>query len=166
MSKSKYLLKAKDVPTDNISGDVYKSGSRSAKVVYSPHASIMVTTRTPGYHSRASAHEGDELDYCVSGEMWLFVENEGCLVQAGDFVRIPGGAQHWAIVLGDQPSTMIHVHTPPFIGNEGAQGTAVGMLWEGEELGKFPIARDIFDHGFPTAEVEKRVFAAAGIKFD
>lgn len=158
-----YLLRAEDVPTDVIGGDVYKAGTRSAQVVYSPNASIMVTTRSPGYHSRASAHEGDELDYVLSGEMWLFIGETGFKVKAGDFVRIPGGAMHWARVISDQPCTMIHVHTPPFVGNPGAQDKAVAMITEAEKAKGFPIARDIFDHELPTAEIERRVLAAAGL---
>lgn len=152
-----YLLRAENVPTDVIGGDVYKAGTRSAQVVYSPQASIMVTTRSPGYHSRCSAHEGDELDYVVSGEMWLFIGRTGFKVKAGDFVRIPGGEMHWAWVTSDQPCTMIHVHTPPFIGNEGAAEMAVGMVTDEERRRGFPIAKDIFDHGFPTEEVERAV---------
>ncbi|HEY4069886.1 MAG TPA: cupin domain-containing protein [Burkholderiaceae bacterium] len=154
------LVKAADVVTDEISGDVYKAGSRTARVVYSPHASIMVTTRTPGYHSRASAHEGDELDYCVSGEMLIFVGDKGYQVCAGDFIRIRGGAMHWALVSGDTPCTMMHVHTPPFVGNAGAADTAFAALFGGERKGEFPIAKDIFDHDFPTDGVEKAYFAA------
>lgn len=151
-----YLLPAENVPEDHISGDVYKAGSRSAQVVYSPQASIMVTTRHPGYHSRASCHEGDELDYVVSGEMWLFVGESGFKVRAGDFVRIPGGAVHWAKVTGDEPCTMIHVHTPPFVGNPGAQDTAVGILSEEEVANGFPIAKDIFTHDFPMDDIERK----------
>jgi mannose-6-phosphate isomerase-like protein (cupin superfamily) len=153
------LIKAHEVPEDNITGDVYKAGSRTAKVVYSPVASIMLTTRTPGYHSRASAHEGDELDYCVSGEMLIFVGKKGFKVCAGDFIRIRGGAQHWALVEGTEPCTMIHVHTPPFVGNPKAADSALAALFPGERKGEFPIAKDIFDPDFPTDEVERQYFA-------
>jgi len=156
-----YLLRAANVPVDEISGDVYKAGSRTARVVYSPECSIMVTTRSPGYHSRASAHEGDELDYCLAGEMWIFVEETGFLVKPGDFVRIPGGKMHWAKITGDQPCTMIHVHTPPFIGNPGAELVAAGMLTAEEALKGVAAARDIFDHDFPMDEIEKRVIGEA-----
>jgi quercetin dioxygenase-like cupin family protein len=164
LNPNPYLLKADEVETDVISGAVHKGGSRSAKVVYSPVASVMVTTRQPGYHSRASAHEGDELDYCLSGEMWLFIEQEGFKISAGDFVRIPGGAQHWAIVRADQgPCTMIHVHTPPYVGNPGAKNTARSILFKGEEPGSFPVAKDIFDREFPMEEIERRVFEQHGL---
>ena len=156
-----YLLSAENVPVDEISGAVYKAGSRSAQVVYSPQASIMVTTRHPGYHSRASCHEGDELDYVVSGEMWLFVGDTGFKVKAGDFVRVPDGEVHWARVTGGTPCTMIHVHTPPFVGNPGAQDTAVGMLTAAEIADGFPIAKDIFTEDFPMDEIEKRVMGSA-----
>jgi mannose-6-phosphate isomerase-like protein (cupin superfamily) len=152
------LVKADEVVTDHIGGDVYKAGSRTARVVYSPAASIMVTTRTPGYHSRASAHEGDELDYCMSGEMLIFVGDKGYKVCAGDFIRIRGKAMHWALVTGDEPCTMMHVHTPPFVGNPKAADTAVAALFDGERKGEFPIAKDIFDHDFPTTEVEREYF--------
>lgn len=156
-----YLLRAENVPEDHIAGDVYKAGSRTARVVYSPNASIMITTRSPGYHSRASAHEGDELDYVTDGEMWLFIGRTGFIVRAGDFVRIPGGAMHWAWVTSDKPCTMVHVHTPPFIGNEGAADTAVGMLTDAEVTKGHPIAKDIFDHTLDTEAVERAVMGQA-----
>ena len=156
-----YLLRAENVPTEFISGDVHKAGSRTAQVVYSPQASIMITTRSPGYHSRASAHEGDELDYITAGEMWLFIGRTGFKVKAGDFVRIPGGEMHWAWVTGDEPCTMLHVHTPPFIGNPGAANMAVGMLTAEEAKKGFAIAKDIFDHDFPMEEVEREAMAAS-----
>ncbi len=157
-----YLLRAENVPLDHITGDVYKAGWRDARVVYSPNASIMITTRSPGYHSRASAHEGDELDYVTEGEMWLFIEDTGFIVRAGDFVRIPGGKMHWAWNNSDKPCTMVHIHTPPFIGNPGAADTAVGMLTEAEVRNGFPIAKDVFDHELDTEAVERRVMGAAG----
>lgn len=153
-------IKAANVPIDDIGGDVYKAGSRTARVVYSPCASIMVTTRTPGYHSHASAHEGDELDYCLQGEMLIFVGLKAYKVEAGDFIRIRGGAMHWALVTGDKPCSMVHVHTPPFVGNPGASEMAVAALFAGERVGEFPIAKDIFDPDFPTEEVERKYFAA------
>jgi len=156
-----YLLRAENVPTDVISGNVYKAGSRTAQVVYSPKASIMVTTRSPGYHSRASAHEGDELDYVTAGEMWLFIGKTGFKVKAGDFVRIPGGEMHWAWVTGNEPCTMIHVHTPPFIGNPGAANTAVGMLTAAEAQSGFQVAKDIFDDNYPLDEVEQSVMGGS-----
>lgn len=156
-----YLLPAENVPTDHIAGDVHKAGSRTAKVVYTPKASIMITTRSPGYHSRASAHEGDELDYVLSGEMWLFIGRTGFKVKAGDFVRIPGGEMHWAWVNGDKPCTMLHVHTPPFIGNPGAAEMAVGIVTPEEAKQGYPIAKDIFDHDFPMDEVERAVMGAS-----
>jgi mannose-6-phosphate isomerase-like protein (cupin superfamily) len=152
-----YLLRAENVPTDVISGNVYKAGSRTAQVVYTTKASIMVTTRSPGYHSRASAHEGDELDYVTAGEMWLFIGKTGFKIKAGDFVRIPGGEMHWAWVTGNESCTMIHVHTPPFIGNPGAANTAVGMLTAAEIQNGFQVAKDIFDDNFPMDEVERSV---------
>lgn len=156
-----YLLPGENVPTDFISGDVHKAGSRTARVVYSANASIMITTRTPGYHSRASAHEGDELDYVMDGEMWLFIDKTGFKVKAGDFVRIPGGEMHWAWVIGDKPCTMLHVHTPPFIGNPGAADMAVGMVTDEEKKKGYAVAKDIFDHDFPMDEVEKAVLGAS-----
>lgn len=155
-----YLLRAENVPVDHISGDVYKAGTRSSQVVYSPRASIMVTTRYPGYHSRASCHEGDELDYIVSGEMWLFIGDTGFKVRAGDFVRIPGGEVHWARVTDSEPCTMIHVHTPPFVGNPGALETAAGIVTDRELADGFPIARDIFTEDFPMEEIERRVMGS------
>lgn len=151
-----YLLPAENVPMETISGAVHRNGSRTARVVYSPQASIMITTRSPGYHSRASAHEGDELDYVMEGEMWLFIGETGFKVKAGDFVRIPGGEMHWAVVPDDQTCTMLHVHTPPFVGNPKAQDMAVAMVTDEEAKKGFPIAKDIFDHDFPMEEVERR----------
>ena len=106
---------------------------------------------------RLSVIDGDELDYVTDGEMWLFIGKTGFKVKAGDFVRIPGGEMHWAWVTGDKPCTMLHVHTPPFIGNPKAKDMAVGILTNEEIKNGFPIAKDIFDHNFPVEEVERAV---------
>jgi hypothetical protein len=55
---------------------------------------------------------------------------------------------------------MIHVHTPPFVGNPGALETAVGILTDEELAEGFPIAKDIFVPDFPMEEVERKVMGS------
>ncbi len=57
---------------------------------YGNECSLMWATRAPGYHTTPHAHEAEQINYVLEGEIWFFVEEHGFLCKAGDFQRIPG----------------------------------------------------------------------------
>jgi quercetin dioxygenase-like cupin family protein len=157
------LIRAADVKPTKVTGSVLKGGSSQSSVAYSPMCSLAVTTRAPGFHSRARVHEGDELDYCVSGEIVIFVGDEGITMREGDFLRIRGGAVHWGIVTSDKPCTLVHIHTPPYIGNPGVANTAKGALFPSEKTQDFPTARDVFSEDIDTESIERKFFDSLAV---
>lgn len=107
------LLKKSSEIEDGANVLELKSGSNmSTKVVYGNEASIMLATRPPGYHSRPHLHDCEQVNYVVSGSIWVFIEDEAFLAQEGDFFRIPTNAVHWGWVTGDKLCTTFQVHAP------------------------------------------------------
>ena len=79
-------VKAKDVPERK----VVRTGAEGegAMVVrrgYGNECSLMYATRAPGYHTTPHAHEAEQINYVLAGEIWFFVEERGFLCKAGDF---------------------------------------------------------------------------------
>ncbi len=87
-------------------------GGMSTYFVYGNDGNLMVATRVAGYHSRPHVHDCEQLNYLQSGELWVFVEDELYKLKAGDFLRIPTMAVHWAWNRGQQPSVLVEIHTP------------------------------------------------------
>ena len=50
--------------------------------------------RAAGHHMHREHHNDDLLIHCTEGEAYLNVEDEPCLIRAGDLVLIPAGAAH------------------------------------------------------------------------
>lgn len=44
----------------------------------------MIASRAPGYHTRPHAHESEQINYVLEGEIWFFVEDKGFLCRKGD----------------------------------------------------------------------------------
>jgi AraC-like DNA-binding protein len=55
-------------------------------------------------------HNDDLLIHCTEGEAYLSVEDEPCVVRAGDLVLIPAGAAHRYTAAPDNPWTIHWVH--------------------------------------------------------
>jgi len=106
-------------------------GSVMTKRVYGNNSSVEIATRAPGYHTTPHAHEGEQINYVLEGEIWFFVEDQGFLCKKGDFSRIPANAIHWAWNRSDQESVVIETHAPTQIGGS-AGAKAVGLYREGE----------------------------------
>lgn len=137
-----------------------RSGSMKTLFVYGNEANIMVATRSPGYHSKPHKHLPEQLNYAVSGELWIFIEDDGYLLKKGDFLRVPSNALHWAWNRGDVPSVLVQVHAPVHAPEHRA-GT-LGLFGAGEKpnvkKSPPPITVDI-----DTSDVERRVFERVGI---
>ena len=70
----------------------------------------MWATRAPGYHTTPHAHEAEQINYVLEGEIWFFVEDRGFLCKAGDFHRIPGHKIHWAWNRSNADAVVVEAH--------------------------------------------------------
>jgi uncharacterized cupin superfamily protein len=91
----------------------------------------MIAERAPGYHTKPHAHESEQINYVLDGEIWFFVEDRGYHCKKGDFQRIPANKTHWAWNRSSQTATVAEAHAPGLIGGRSAEG-AVGLFDEGE----------------------------------
>jgi len=66
--------------------------------------------RAAGHHMHREHHNDHLLIHCTEGEAFLSVEDEPCLVRAGDLVLIPAGAAHRYAAVPDNPWTIHWVH--------------------------------------------------------
>ena len=102
---------ATDVPLEVVEMKTTGGELRTQQVLGS-QSSMTVATRTPGYHSQPHAHDCEQLNYVNGGEIWVFVDHEAFHLRAGDFLRIPPSAMHWAWNRSDCDVELIEVHTP------------------------------------------------------
>ena len=110
-----------------------KAGSVTAQVAHGKDCSVILATRSPGYHSKPHRHEAEQLNYVVSGEAWLFVDDQAFYGGPGSVSRIPAGAMHWAWVTGDEPLTVLEIHTPPLTGDGPVHKGRVSLCVSDEE---------------------------------
>src|SRR4051812_8850606 len=136
------------------------SGSMKTLFVYGNEANMMVATRSAGYHSKPHKHTPEQLNYVVSGELWIFVEEEGYHLKTGDFLRIPGNALHWAWNRGDIPCTMVQCHAPVLSPDDRVGTRALFADGETPHVNKSPPSESV---DADVAAVERRVFARQGI---
>jgi quercetin dioxygenase-like cupin family protein len=67
-------VKSADVPECK----VVRTGGEGAMVVrrgYGNEFTLMYATRAPGYHTTPHAHEAEQINYLLEGEIWIFVED-------------------------------------------------------------------------------------------
>lgn len=122
-----------DVPETALVPAKYLSGgSIGANIVYGLDSSMMIATRQPGYHSRPHAHDAEQLNYVIDGELYVFVDDEGFLAKRGDLFRIPRNATHWSWVQGDRPCILLESHAPPLVGDPGVLDSAVALIGDDE----------------------------------
>jgi len=141
-----------DVPVAEQAMQV-KGGSLSTKFVYGHDLNLMVGTRPGGYHSRPHFHDCEQINYVAEGEMWIFVEDKGYHLRAGDFLRVPRMAVHWAWNRADRTCVLYETHAPPF--DPRTIRGSVGLFEEGEVPHPPTSARNIFTPDI-SAEVEAR----------
>src|SRR5512146_64216 len=65
--------------------------------------SVARYTYPPGTFFPPHTHSQDKMDAVVSGRFRIRMGGEEVLLEAGDAVRVPRGAQHSAEVAGSQP---------------------------------------------------------------
>jgi mannose-6-phosphate isomerase-like protein (cupin superfamily) len=90
-------------------------GELRTKQVFGRHTSLMVASRSSGYHSLPHRHDCEQVNYVQAGEIWVFVEDTAYRLRAGDFLRIPPMAVHWAWNRSQSECELIEVHSPGLI---------------------------------------------------
>jgi gentisate 1,2-dioxygenase len=121
----------------------------------------MVATRQPEYHSRPHAHDSEQLNYVLEGELYVFVNDDGFLAKQGDIFRIPRNAIHWSWVKGSIPCVLLETHTPPLIGDPGVIDTAVALIQADESRDGIVAVPSEWPSGFDQASVECKVMGPA-----
>jgi quercetin dioxygenase-like cupin family protein len=81
-------------------------------MVYGEKSNLMIGRRAPGYHSQPHRHFSEQLNYCVSGEIWFYIDDRGFKMEQGDFCRVPSWAPHWVWNQSEEENVLIEVHTP------------------------------------------------------
>ncbi|MFQ5851797.1 MAG: cupin domain-containing protein [Candidatus Binatia bacterium] len=125
-------VKAQDVPErKRVQSGPTGEGSMVVRKAHGNECSLMIAVRAPGYHTKPHAHESEQLNYILDGEIWFFVEDKGFHCKEGDFQRIPANKVHWAWNRSNSNATVAEAHAPGLIGGSAADG-AVPLFDEGE----------------------------------
>lgn len=132
------------------------AGSITAQVAHGRDCSIILATRSPGYHSKPHKHAAEQINYVLSGSAWLFVEDHGFHGGAGSVSRIPADAVHWAWVTGNEPLVVLEIHTPPLTGDDPVIAGRVSMCLTDEEEAAVQHIRTEWPSGFDPSEIERR----------
>lgn len=128
------------------SNSIGKEGERLDQyTVYGNTHSLMYAERQEGYHSTPHSHSAEQLNLCIEGKIWIFVDDntkidgvepKAMLLEPGDFSRIPALSIHWALI-EEGPCKLIESHSPPYIGDERVAGkereNVVGLFDKNEE---------------------------------
>lgn len=135
------------------------SGELLTQRVYGNYAQMLYARRSPNYHSRPHVHDCEQLNWVAEGEIWMFVEEEGYLLQTGDFMRVPRNLVHWAWNRADVDCVLIETHAPPNVKNEAIRETAFGLYRADEKPALVDPSESFFlrDRDEFAGEVERRV---------
>jgi mannose-6-phosphate isomerase-like protein (cupin superfamily) len=148
------ILETNLVPRKFLTG-----GSIGAHIAYGCETSLMIATRQPQYHSNPHAHDSEQLNYVLEGELFVFIEDGGFLVKKGDIFRVPRNAIHWSWVQGTAPCVLLETHTPPLIGDPGVIDTAVALIRENESREGIDAIPSQWPADFDQAAVERKVMS-------
>lgn len=144
-------VKAADVPErKRVQQGATGEGSMVVKKGYGNECSLMIAERAPGYHTKPHAHESEQLNYILDGEIWFFVEDKGFHCHKGDYQRIPANKVHWAWNRSDTSATVAEAHAPALIGGRAGEG-AVPLFDDGET----PAIRGPGENKFVAYEPEE-----------
>lgn len=75
-------------------------------------ATVALNRLMPGHEPRPHHHPHEQIAYILSGTMDFHVNGEVHRVAAGGLLVIPPNAEHWGVVVGDQPVLNLDVFTP------------------------------------------------------
>ncbi|GAA0928166.1 cupin domain-containing protein [Pseudonocardia zijingensis] len=132
----------------------------TTSAVHGNEASLMIATRPAGYHSKPHTHDCEQLNWLQAGELWVFIEDQAFHLRAGDFLRVPAGAVHWAWNRSESSCTLVEVHAPGMQHDPSIAAFAVGLYAEQEVPAPSgtPVNRFLpEDSGFDPGIAEKQV---------
>ena len=145
---------ADKVPYGQVPMQVH-AGKLETQQVFGLESSLMYARRSAGYHSVPHQHDCEQLNLCIDGHMWIFVDEEGWELGAGDFLRVPRGAVHWAWNRRDTEAVLVEVHAP---GLDVLPVEEVAhLLAEGERSEEIEAVPNRFLPELDVFEVERRV---------
>ncbi len=123
---------------------------------YGNECSLMHAIRAPGYHTTPHAHEAEQINYVLEGEIWGFVEERGFHCRAGDFHRIPAHKIHWAWNRSDTDTVVVEAHSPALVAGK-LQQTSIGLFDDGEKTQMRPPSENNFVP-YDWQSVERKIF--------
>jgi gentisate 1,2-dioxygenase len=116
----------------------------------------MYATRAPGYHTTPHAHEAEQINYVLEGEIWFFVEERGFPCKAGDFHRIPAHKIHWAWNRSNADAIVVEAHAPALVAGK-LQQTSIGLFDDGERPQmRMPSENNFVPYDWQS--VERKIF--------
>jgi mannose-6-phosphate isomerase-like protein (cupin superfamily) len=131
--KPRYRVNRSELPTFQHTPAYHNNtGTLTASACHGSQTSWLFAERSPGYSSEPHRHDAEQINYFVSGEMWLFVEEFGYRCGPGDIIRIPPGKWHWARNRGAETAVVIETHSPSATNAQIAQST-VALLGPDED---------------------------------
>lgn len=132
-----------------------KGGGMKTFHIFGQDSSMMLATRSAGYHSRPHIHRAEQLNYCVEGEMYIFIEGKPFHVRKGDFLRIPSMAVHWAWNRSDGDCTIVQSFAP---GHQINRPGSVGLFDDEEQPATEARSRNYMVSDEYMTEPEKKAF--------
>lgn len=75
-------------------------------------ATLAWTTLEPGHTPRPHAHEHEQIVYIISGRARFTVGEETAELGPGDVLLVPGGVEHFAETVGEEPCVDLSIFTP------------------------------------------------------
>ena len=132
-----------------------KGGGMKTFHIFGHESSMMLATRSAGYHSRPHIHKAEQLNYCIEGEMYVFIEGEPYHLCKGDFLRIPSMAVHWAWNRSDGDCTFVQSFAP---GHQITRPGSLGLFGEGEKPATDVRSRNYMVSDDYMTEPEKKTF--------
>jgi quercetin dioxygenase-like cupin family protein len=75
-------------------------------------ATVALNRLMPGNEPRPHAHPHEQIAYIVSGTMDFHIEDTVHRMGPGSLLVVPPNAQHWGVVVGDEPVLNLDVFTP------------------------------------------------------
>ena len=150
-------IQSADVPTRTVvRTGVEGEGAMVVKRGYGNECSLMWATRAPGYHTTPHAHEAEQINYVLEGEIWFFAEDRGFLCKAGDFHRIPGHKIHWAWNRSNAEAVVVEAHSPALVAGK-LQQTSIALFDDGEAPHMRPPSENNFVP-YDWQSVERKIF--------
>ena len=150
-------VKEADVPKRQVvRTGVEGEGAMVVRRGYGNECSLMHAIRASGYHTTPHAHEAEQINYVLEGEIWFFVEERGFLCKAEDFHRIPSQKIHWGWNRSDTDAIVVEAHSPALVAGK-LQQTSIGLFDESENPQMRPPSENNFVP-YDWQSVERKIF--------